>query len=173
MLPDPEWPEDDDGPTFEAPARWDYGEYAAPGQASRKRAFFARRDELDVIARMLVRHHGLDPGRARAVVWGQPGLIEGLFSKRGRPPKPYLVHAADIADQVLASGKDFRWDVVHRHFVALNEPEESRTFEYDGEKGSESRDSENWQRAVRRIRNRLRAAAAALAREHSAARRQT
>lgn len=142
---------------------WDYGAHAAPGQAGRLRAFFGRRDELDVVVKMLVRHHGFTYGRARAVVWCQPGLVPGLFSQRGRPPKPHLVHDADVADEILSSGREVRWNAVHRYFIALNQPQESRTFEYDGVQSTEPRDSENWQRAVRRIRNRLRAEAARLA----------
>lgn len=156
--------DDDDETEYLAPAHWDYGDYAAPGEEPRRRAAFARRDELEVVARMLARHHGFELGRARALVWAQPGALEGL-SRRGRPPKPHLLHAADIADEMLSRGRDVRWDVVHRSFVALNEPEEMRPFEFDGQKSVEPRDSEDWQRAVRRIRRRLRVEAAALARQ--------
>ncbi len=173
MPPHASGADDDDEPTKFAPAHSDYGEYAAPGQASRKRAFFARRDELDVIVRMLVRHHDFDPGQARALVWGQAGVVDGLFRRKGRPPKPHLVRAADVADEVLSRGEQVHWEVVHRVFVALNEPEEQRRFEYGGEQSTEPRDAENWQRAVRRVRRRLRAAAAALARNHCAARPQS
>jgi len=159
----------DDGPTYFVPEDCDYGTCAPPGEAARLRAFFSRRDELDVIVNMLVRHHGFDPGRARAVVWGRPGLVERLFSQKGRPPKPHLVQAADVADEVLASVKEVRWDTVHREVVAPNEPREMRPFECNGEKAREPRDSENWQRAVRRIRARLRAVADALARVQGAA----
>lgn len=150
----------DDGPTYELEMEWDYGAHAAPGQAGRRRAFFGRRDELEVIARMLVRHYGFDHGRARALAFSQ---LQGLFRQRGRPPKPHLIHAADFADEILSRGEDVRWDAVHRQVVARNDPGESRTFEYAGKRSTEPRDSENWQRAVRRIRNRLRAEAARLA----------
>jgi hypothetical protein len=53
-------------------------------------------------------------------------------------------------------------------FISLNEPSERRPVEYRGEGSTEPRDSENWQRAVRRIRNRLRSVAAALACSDSA-----
>jgi hypothetical protein len=131
--------------------------------AGRRRAFFGRRDELDVVVNMLVRHHGFDLGRARAVVWTQPGLIQQLLRQRGRPPKPHLIHAADVADEILSRGEAVRWNVVHRQFVAWNHPEESRTSAHHGEPIKDPRDSENWQRAVRRIRNRLLAEAARLA----------
>jgi len=162
----PQGPNDpDDGATYEVPTSGDYRTYAAPGEGSRS-AFFARRDELDVIARMLARHYGVDRGRAHAIVWGQPGLLGELINQKGRPPKPHLVQAADVADETLSSGREMRWDVVHRCVVALNDREESRAFEYEGEQSSEPRDSEDWQRAVRRIRSRLRAKADALARQH-------
>lgn len=153
-------------PTCMASTHCDYGEYAAPGEANRQRAFFARRDQLEAIADMLVRHHGHDRGRASALVWGRPGAIDGV-SGRGRPPKPHLIHAASVADETLARGQQVRWDVVHRNFVALNEPDERRVVEYAGEKSTEPRVSEDWQRAVRRVRRRLRAAADALARAGS------
>jgi len=156
-------PDLDDGPTYFVETEWDYGANAAPGQEGRHRAFFGRRDELEVIERMLVRHHGFTPERARTIVWTQPGLVQGMLSQKGRPPKPHLVHAADFADAILSRGEDVRWDVVHRSVVAWNDPGESRTFEYDGKQSKEPRDSENWQRAVRRILNRLRAEAARLA----------
>jgi len=153
----------DDGPTYYADMDWDYGAHAPPELAGKRRAFFGRRDELRVVERMLVRHHGFTADRARAVVWTQPGLVQGLLSQRGRPAKPHLVHAADFADEILASGKKVHWDAVHRQVVAWNDPGESRTFEYDGKQSREPRDSENWQRAVRRIINKLRAEAASLA----------
>jgi hypothetical protein len=156
-------PDLDDGPTYVADMEWDYGANAASGQEGRRRAFFGRRDELRVIERMLVRHRGFTPERARAVVWTQPGLVQGMFRQRGRPPKPHLIHAADVADAILSRGEEVRWDVLHRSVVAWNDPGESRPVEYAGERSREPRDSENWQRAVRRIRNRLRAEAARLA----------
>src|SRR5215470_6249512 len=124
----------DGGPTYFVPTDWDYGANAAPGEEGRRRAFFARRDELDLIAKMLVRRHGFDPGRARAIVWGQPGLIRRLLSQKGRPPKPHLLQAADTADQIQSTGKEIPWSLVHRSVVALNEPQESRAFEYRGER---------------------------------------
>jgi hypothetical protein len=45
----------------------------------------------------------------------------------------------------------------------VDDPDESRPVEYAGERSREPRDSENWQRAVRRIINGLRAEAASLA----------
>ena len=162
--PDDEPVEDpDDGPTYELEMEWDYGANAPPEQAGQHRAFFGRRDELRVVERMLVRHHGFTADRARAVVWTQPGLVTGLLSQKGRPPKPHLIHAADVADEILSTGEEVRWDAVHRQVVAWNDPGESRTFEYKGKQSTEPRDSENWQRAVRRIINRLRAEAARLA----------
>ena len=150
----------DDGPTYYVEMECDYGAHAAPGQAGRRRAFFGRRDELEVIARMLVRHHGFDHGRARALAFSRP---EELFRQRGRPAKPHLIHAADFADEIQSRGEDVHWDVVHRSVVAWNDPGESRPVVYDGEQSREPRNSENWQRAVRRIFNRLRAEAARLA----------
>jgi hypothetical protein len=154
-------PDLDDGPTYLAEMEWDYGANAAPGQEGRRRAFFGRRDELRVVERMLVRDHGFTPERARSVVTTQ--LIQGLFSQKGRPPKPHLIHAADFADEILSRGEEVHWDVVHRSVVAWNDPGESRPVVYDGKQSREPRDSENWQRAVRRILNRLRAEAASLA----------
>ena len=150
----------EDGPTYYAGMDWDYGAHYPPELAGRRRAFFGRRDELEVIARMLVRHHGFDHGRARALAFSRP---EELFRQRGRPAKPHLIHAADVADEILWKGESVRWDVVHRQFVAWNHPGESRMSKHRGELIRDPRDSENWQRAVRRIINRLRAEAARLA----------
>lgn len=156
-------PESDEGPTYWCDDGREVGSAVIPG-ADRATASLARKAELDVIAHMLERHHGFDPGRARALVWGQPGVVESLLTRRGRPPKRHLIDAADVADEVLSRGQEVRWDVVHRMFIAFNELSETRPVEYGGKRSREPRDSENWQRAVRRIRNRLRAAAAAIAR---------
>jgi dienelactone hydrolase len=131
-------------------------------QGRRERAFSARFEELEMVAKMLVRHHGFDRARAWSLVWSARG--GGGLSGRGRPPKPHLLRAANVADEVLASGRFVRWNAVHQAFVALNEPQEQRAFECGGERSVEPRDAENWQRAVRRIRRRLRALAATLAR---------
>jgi hypothetical protein len=137
-------------------------------QAERKastRAGWARRDELDVVVAMLVRHHGLTPVQARGLVWGRPGLLQRLL-KRGRPPKRHLIEMADLADRLELErpGVPIRWNLIHRAVEALNEPEEMReSGPLRGEPIIEPRDSESWQRAVRRIRNRLRQEAATIA----------
>jgi len=151
-----------------ATRRWKRGEYAAHRLAARELSYSARSEELEAIERMLVRHHGCDPNRAQRLVWGRPDLYEYL-GRRGRPPKPHLIRVANRADETLARGGQVRWDVVHRGYIFLNHPGEARIVEYGGERFMEPRDSENWQRAVRRIRNRLRAQAAAIAREHGLA----
>src|SRR5262245_44877756 len=116
-------PELSEEPVYVAPAHWDYANYALEGEAGERRKFFGRRDEMEVVVRMLVRHYLVDPERARAIVWSQPGAVESMRNK-GRPSKPHEIWAADLADQMKFEGRQVRWDVVHRHLVALNEPQE-------------------------------------------------
>jgi hypothetical protein len=167
--PPPDEPElgDDGRPTFFTSLHWDYGTYAKPGEESKRRAFFAWRDALNVVARMLARHHGFTPAQAHGIVWGRKGVLQSLYTRKGRPPKPHLIADADYADEVLSRGKDVHWDAVHFLFVGQNHPDERRPIPLSSD--TEPRDSENWQRAVRRIRANLRAEATALAKKHGGA----
>ena len=150
---------------FMADRRWEYGS-ENPAEAGKSRASFGRRDELEVVVKMLSRHYEVDQVRARSIVWTEPGTVEAMFRSRGRPPKPHLIRMANLADDLLSQGRQIRWGVVHRTYVAWNHPGELKKTTYKGEEIWEPRDSEHWQRAVRRIRNRLRAEADALACKH-------
>src|SRR5207249_9414948 len=95
-----------------------------------------------------------DRSHARAASWfrslarpcsrmGTTRSIRIVFREEG----PTTEDASpDFADETLSSGKEMRWDVVYRVYIAWNRPQELLPIEYMRVVGREPRNSESYQR---------------------------